>query len=213
MRLVWILDAKRPVDAGDVGSGLLDRGARLEPRTHHDPAGATVLESAGCASGDERHHAHRHPEINGDDRRALKSFGRHADDGDGIPIQTNCLANDTGIGVEAANPVAMTEDDERTGPLRIAFLRQEQSTNRGACAERSEVVGGDDVGDDFLRACLTLHRHVFRKEWMGVDVLERRRTPAEIEIVRIGRGVESDRQPVEAAADINETIGVAHRDG
>src|SRR6188768_3676921 len=123
MRLAWILTAKRPVDAGDVGSGLLDRGPRLETRTHHDPAGATVIESAGCASGDERHHAHRYPEINGDDRGALESLGRHPDDGDGISVQTNCLANDAGIGVEASNPVAMTEYDERIGPLRIAFLR------------------------------------------------------------------------------------------
>jgi hypothetical protein len=127
--LVWILAAKRPVDAGDVGSGLLDRGARLESRTHHDPAGATVLESARCASGDERHHAHRYPEINSDDRRALESFGRHADDGDGIPVQTNRLANDAGIRLEAANPVAMTEYDERSWPLAHRFLRQEQSAD------------------------------------------------------------------------------------
>src|SRR6185503_10839846 len=126
MRLVWILAAKRPVDAGDVGSGLLDRGARLEPRTHHDPASATVLESAGCTSCDESHHAHRYPEINGDDRRALKSLGRHADDCHRIPIQTDRLTDDAGIRLEAANPQAMTEDNQWTRSLCIAFVGHEQ---------------------------------------------------------------------------------------
>jgi len=83
----------------------------------------------------------------------LKAARHDADDGGLGVIELNFLADNLGIGAEAAEPKAVTEDGDRSGAGDVVF-EAKVSAKRGRNAENGEEVRSDGAAINFFGIAL-----------------------------------------------------------
>ena len=136
-----------PPERFELGPRLLQGGAFAQAREHVVAALVAGLAKAHCAPGHERA-AQRHgrPHIGRQyGSRSCETLGRDTDYGAVGVVQPDCASDDAGIGLVAADPQAMADDDHRRAVSPIVGSADETAEFRTK-AERGEVVAGDGGG-------------------------------------------------------------------
>ena len=74
----------------------------------------------------------------------MKSWRRHADNGEGGAVESDDLAGDAGVAAEALLPQLMADDRDRrrSGPI---FRRVERAPERSLDAEQREIGRSDNL--------------------------------------------------------------------
>ena len=123
----WYSRSSVLADHVDLGGGLRNRDTRLQPAADQQPAGRPVRECRRPLRGDGRRHAHRHPDIQRADARAMKPLRRDAHHRERMPVERQRPADDGGI---RCRSVASTSGDSG---------RQLDSPRAGRCRLRRTV--------------------------------------------------------------------------
>jgi hypothetical protein len=155
-------------DRRELGVRLFDGHAVLQAR---DDADEVLRRGEVLGVGEARGHRRWNPELRlaAESREAVR---QDADDGQRHVIDGHRLADDRGIGREAAAPEPRAEDRDRRGVDGV-FLGAERAAGERRDAERAKVLGRDDLAVKMLGIALAARRDQRRGERR--DVIERAR--------------------------------------
>jgi hypothetical protein len=203
-----MLEVEVAADALDLRGSLRQRDVRLQARAHDQPGADTFGQGCRALSVERGAQGERQPQVRGKNPGALKPRRRHADHFERMSIESDGATDDRWIAIEPALPECMTDDHDRTGAGVLAVARTKQSPGNWLDAERREIVRRDLLALHAFRAgasCLTgLQGDRVREHRESVHRLERGRPLAQIEIGRVGPGIES--AVGTADADIHQAV-------
>ena len=121
--------------------GLRELHPGTKPR-HHEEARVSPLQHPMFAAGQQaREHRDGHEALQRRAPRCAKeSLGRHPHDGERHAIEPDGFSDDPRVGAEARAPGLEGEHQQRIGPRRLAFGRQEKAAEVRLHSEHGEIV-------------------------------------------------------------------------